>query len=161
MTRVGQIPASICLVTAGAGLYLLGSSMLRGAPQEGSNTLHSLRAGLSDPAKTTWHGGPASTPPELEAVPPPPAVRPPTKSLILGPQKARNKMASATGVGAQSAGSVVPTRPASRTSDVPARTATANPHTDSPDPEALRIREELKRLRDDSEARRTFYDDLH
>jgi len=173
MTRVGQIPACICLVAAGAGLGLLGSARLQGAPQQGSNELHSLRAGLSAPAKPTWHGGPASTPPEPEAVPPPPAVRPPTKSLILGPQKGRSKLASAA-VGSRPAGSVPLTTSPSRPSDAPARAVNAatpeagsgapgaKPHdyTGSPDPEALRIQDELKRLRDDSEARRNFYDDL-
>ena len=174
MTRVGQIPASICLVAAGTGLSLLGSATLRGVPQEGSNEIHSVRADLSVPAKPTWHGGPASTPPEPEAVPPPPAVRPPTKALILGPQKQRSKLASATSVGKPPASSVSPPTPTSRVTDglagaVSAPTPEAGsgaqgvkPHdyTDSPDPESLRIRDELKHLRDDSEARRTFYDDL-
>lgn len=37
----------------------------------------------------------------------------------------------------------------------------ANVQDDSPDPETLRIREDLQRLRDNTEARRAFYDELH
>ena len=183
MTRVGQIPAGICLIAAEAALCLLGSATLGGAQQEGSNGLQSLRMSLTQPVKPTWHGGPASTPLQAEAVPPPPAVRPPAKSLILGPQKQRNK--AATTVGSPPAGSVSPASSTSRTSNALARPVSAptpaaapplgalersagsgaqgakpRDYTDSPDPEALRIRDELERLRRDSEARRTFYDDL-
>ncbi len=140
-------------------MCLLGPTALPGAPQQGSNAVPSLRAGLSASAKPTWHGGPPSTPPELETVPPPPAVPPPAKSFILGPQKVRNKPVSTSPGSVPSAGSIVPMK---RVGDEPAPTANTNPHnyTDSPDPEALRIRDELNRLRDDSEARRTFYEDL-
>src|SRR5271165_4949869 len=113
MSRAEQICACTCLVAAVAGVFLQGLATLRGAPQQGSNDLNSLRAGLAVPAKPTWHGGPASTPPEPEAVPPPPAVRPPTKSLILGPQKGRSKLVSATEVGAPAAVSIGSARPTS------------------------------------------------
>jgi hypothetical protein len=169
MTRVGQIPSFICLVAAGAGSLLPGLATLRAAPQQGSNELHPLRVGLAEPTKPTWHGGPASTPPQPEAVPPPPAVRPPAKSLILGPQKGRIKLASAA-VGSPPAGSLSKTS-TPRATDGLARALNTKPHdsTDSPaqsqprtqiDPEALRIHDELQHLRDDSEARRNFYDDL-
>jgi hypothetical protein len=162
MTHVAQIPARICLVAAVAGVLLQGLATLRGAPQQGSNDLNSLRAGLAVPAKSTWHGGPASTPPVPEAVPPPPAVRPPTKSLILGPQKGRSKLVPATAVGSPAAVSVGPARPASWAENKPMPKLNAQPYkpADSPDPEALRIRDELKRLHDDSEARRNFYVNL-
>jgi len=183
MTRVGQIPAGICLVAAGAGLCLMGSAALGGAPQDGSNGPQSLRVALAPPVKPTWHGGPASTPVKAEAVPPPPAVRPPAKSLILGPQKQRHKAAAT--VGSPPAGSASAASSTSRASDALARTVNAptpavapslgalersagsgaqgakpRDYTDTPDPETLRIRDELERLRRDSEARRTFYDDL-
>ena len=160
MTRVGQIP--ICLAAVAAGVFLEGLATLSGAPRQGSNELQSLRAGLAVPAKPTWHGGPASTPPEPEAVPPPPAVRPPAKSLILGSQKERNKLASATPVASPPVGSVPSKTSTTGSNDGLARAVNAKPHdyTGSPDPEALRVRDELKRLRDDSEARRNFYDDL-
>src|SRR5215831_19668263 len=76
-----------CLVAAGAGLYLLAPVPLQGAPQQGSAASPVLRSVGSRSTRPTWHGRPASTPPELEAVPLPPAVPPPSRSLILGPRK--------------------------------------------------------------------------
>jgi soluble lytic murein transglycosylase-like protein len=42
----------------------------------------------------------------------------------------------------------------------PARAESNSQSSSASDPEAVRIRDELKRLRDDAEARRAFYDDL-
>ncbi len=157
MTRVRLIRPSVRVVIAGATLSALGSTALRGAPQLAS-AVSSPAPGRSGPAKPPWHGRPASTPPETELVPPPPEAPPPAKSLILGAQKRGNKAAS-VGHGAVPATIAAASgKASSRASSEPASEMSVG--AGAADPEILRIRDELKRLHDDNEARRTFYEDL-
>ena len=140
-TRVKTITTSIWLVTSCAGLVFLGSATLRGAPQQGPGARPSAHSRRPKATKPTWHSGPASTPLETELVPPAPPPVPPVTSPLLKSDAERKKSAAAV-----------------------EQASTANEgqpnDSNSSDPEAQRIQDELQRLHDDSEARQAFYDDL-
>jgi len=157
LTDVSNWPAF-----AGAGLYLLGAATPLGAPQEASNPQPPSLSRRADSSKPTWHSGPASTPPQTEVVLPPPANPPPAKSTLLGSQAERKKPTVAKPGAVTPAGSGSLTRRPSAAAHEPAPTPNAILHGDSngADPEGQRIQVELNHLRDDTGARRAFYDEL-
>ncbi len=155
------ITKSVCLITSCAGLIFLPSAALRGAPQEGPPPTLSRRPGYS--AKPAGYPSSAASRVDPIEVPPPPPSPSPAKAPILGTQKERTRRAAANHA---------PTRPdraeifavnrASPAVGQPLRAVNSEPTdgSDTPDPEALRIGDDLKRLHDDREARQAFYDDL-
>jgi hypothetical protein len=161
MTHMRPITFFICLVSAWAGCYLLESTVLAGAQQQGSNARPSLRLRRAGSTKPTWHSGPASTPPDTEIVPPPPPNPPPVTTIL----ESQEERAATTMTGRGAASSVDSVLAGNRASAVanrptPAVNAGLHGYSNVSDPETLRIREDLKRLQDDTEARRVFYDEL-
>ena len=147
------------LAFAGCELYFLGAATPPAAP-EGPQAPTPKLSRRPGPIKRTWHSGPATTPPQTEAVLPPRDVPPPAKSQILGGQAEEKKAASEKLVGATSADSGL--RPSSPSARVPAiaPNAVLRDDSDAAIPETQRIRVELERLRNDAGARRAFYDEL-
>jgi hypothetical protein len=162
MIRLRLIDASTWLALAGAGLYLLGPATAFAAPQEGSHARPPTLSRRAGSAKSTWHSGPASTPPQTEVVLPPREAPPPAKSLLLTGQAEGKKSAVSKPSVVTPAGSGFLTRQPSAAAPVPAPTSNTVLRDDSnaPDPEAQRIRDELNRLRNDAGARRAFYEEL-
>ena len=161
-TRVKTITTSICLVTSCAGLVFLGSATLRGAPQQGPRARPSAHSRRPKATKPTWHSGPASSPLETEFVPPAPPPAPPVTSPILDSYAERKESAAANPQAAPPARSVRATKgtPAAAVEQASTANADQPDYSNSPDPEAQRIQDELQRLHNDSEARQAFYDDL-
>jgi hypothetical protein len=142
------ILVSIVLVITGFALSPLGSAI-----QPVSAVSHHSPASHSRTTlKRTWHSGPASTPPETEIIPSPPPLPSPAESPDLGSEEEHNVPAAAD-----------PQRGTPAASGLEAPSATVpNQPDDTPAavPERVRVRDELKRLRTDADARRAFYDDL-
>jgi len=149
------------LAFAGGGLCFLGAATPPAAP-EGPQAPTPKLSRRPGPIKRTWHSGPATTPPQTEAVLPPRDVPPPAKVQILAGQAEGGKPASEKPAGATSADSGFLTRPSSPS----ARGLASAPNpvlrddSDAAIPETQRIRVALERLRDDAVARRAFYDEL-
>ena len=105
--------------------------------------------------KRTWHGLPASTPPQTEVVPLAPL--PPAPADLHSLDLPDEPMQTAAEAGQDAQPAVV--------RQAKAETEQAFTEADSPEPnrlerERVRTREELERLRHDPDARRSFYDDL-
>jgi len=141
MTRVTLIDA--WLAFAGAGLCLLSVATPLAASQEEPAPGPPKLSRRATSAKHTWHSGPATTPPQTEMVPLPPEAPPPAKSHLRGEKQDEKRPAV-----------VKPS------SSMPASAPETVHQDDSPAPEAQRIRLELNHLREDSGARRAFYDEL-
>lgn len=155
------ITKSVSLIFSGAGLIFLASVALRGAAQEGPPPTLSRRPGYSAKPAGNPRLAAAETGP-IEVPPPPPN---PSRAMapILGIQERRTRRGAAIHALARPDRAenfaVIRTSP-----DVnqPLRRVNSEPAeiSETPDPEAQRISEDLKRLHDDREARQAFYDDL-
>jgi hypothetical protein len=156
MTRVTLIDA--WLAFGGAVLCLLGVATPLAVSQEEPDAGPPKLSRRAASTKHTWHSGPATTPPQTEKVPLPLEAPPPAKSRF-GREKLDEKRPNVVKPpGEAAAGTNSPTQ--THLSSLPASTpGTARRH-DSPTPEAQRIRLELNHLREDSGARRAFYDEL-
>ena len=140
-------------ILASLGLVIMGFAL----SQPGSQALPASAArhrapGLRSrtPLKRTWHSGPASTPPQTEIVPSPPPLPSPAQPSDLGSEDE------------QSAPAPEPQGEAAAPVSEPSSAVAAEPAGDATPavPERVRVRDELKRLRTDADARRAFYDDL-
>lgn len=170
MTRVKIITTPICLIASCAGWFFLGCGPLHAAPQQGtsaSSSVPSTRPKATKPAthraiKRTWHSGPASTPPETEAVPSRPPAAPPRVATTFDPGAIQKKPASrnAHTVAPASSIRVAKVLPAAPAGQAPRANADQPDASNAADPEAQRVQDEFARLREDAGARRAFYDDL-
>jgi hypothetical protein len=127
------------LVLTGVGFCLLASVAICGAPQATSPALPA--AALSNPKtrKPHWHNGPATMAPDTEIVPPHGSLEPPAvRSLTISVEDQRKGKAPA------GASAAAPLKPATNIS--------IDPDT--------RARNELNCLRNDSQARAAYYDEL-
>ena len=156
MTRVTLIGA--WLAFAGAGLCLLGLATPLAASQEEPDARPPKLSRRAASTKHTWHSGPATTPPQTEMVPLPPEAPPPAKSHRGGEKQDEKRPAVVKPSVGTPAGSNFPTQTTS--SSIPASAPNTVHQDDSPTPEAQRIRLELNHLREDSGARRAFYEEL-
>ena len=156
------ITTSICLITSCAGLFFLGATTLPGETQPGPSAHPSPPAKRRKATTPTWHTGPASSPPVTEFIPSHPPPVPPPMSTLRDSYAKRNMLAGASSP-------AVPAAPAARgmignpaAAVEPVATASPDPPdtSNSPDPEAQRIQAEFARLREDTGARRAFYEDL-
>ena len=155
------ISKSVYLIFSGAGLIFLPSAALRCTAQEGPPPTLSRRPGYSaklagNPRSAAVETGPIEIPP-----PPPSPSR--AKAPILGTQERKTRRAVTNQAPARpdraeiftvNRSSPAVSQPLRR---VKSETAEVS---DTPDPEAQRISEDLKRLHDDRDARQAFYDDL-
>ena len=161
MTPVRTISKYVYLIFSGAGLILLPSAALRCAAQEGAPPTLSRRPGYS--AKLA--GKPRSADAETSSIEIPPPPPNPSRAMapILGTQERRTRRVAANHALARpdraenfAVNRISPAvnQPLRRGNSEPAEVS------ETPDPEAQRIVEDLKRLHDDREARQAFYDDL-
>src|SRR5579859_3996882 len=161
MTPVRTISKYVYLIFSGAGLILLPSAALRCAAQEGAPPTLSRRPGYS--AKLA--GKPRSADAETSSIEIPPPPPNPSRAMapILGTQERRTRRVAANHAHARpdraenfAVNRISPAvnQPLRRVNSEPAEVS------ETPDPEAQRIVEDLKRLHDDRDARQAFYDDL-
>src|SRR5579859_4646253 len=161
MTRVRTITKSVCLIISGAGFIFLQSSMLHGAAQDGPPPTLSRRPGYSAKLAGNPRSAAAETGP-IEIPPPPPS---PSRAMapILGTQERKTRRAVTNQAPARpDRAEIFAVNRASPAISQPLRRVKSETAevSDTPDPEAQRISEDLKRLHDDRDARQAFYDDL-
>ena len=150
---------SIWLMLAGTVLWGAGSADPQAVSQNGPDAGNASHHRHSHSVRRSWHSGPASTPPQTEVIPAPPPDVAPATSPLLGWQREEENTANRRTNSLD--------EPTVTTSETYRAVRERSPglkmgeHVDSkrPDPERL-IRDELRRVRQDTEARRAFYDDL-
>lgn len=140
MAHRRSIIVALCVLSAGLGSHFLIPAAL----------------GAASRARSSAKSPQVMVPPP----PPPPTARKP--SVLGSPKKSRKSSARATRTTERAASSTMPytIAPAAYRQTVATPRSGSESDASVPDPEALRIQNELRRIRDDAEARRAFYDDL-
>jgi hypothetical protein len=150
---------SIWLMLAGTVLWGAGSADGQAVSQNGSNSGSASHHRHSLSARRSWHSGPASTPPQTEVIPsPPPNVAPATSPLLGWQREEENRANGRTNSLDEPTVTTSETYSAVRERS-PGLKISEHVYSKRSDPESL-IRDELRRVRQDTEARRAFYDDL-
>jgi hypothetical protein len=150
----------VWIVFAGTVLFGTGFPELK-ASQDGSRAGSTPHHPRSHSVRRSWHSGPASTPPQTEMIPIPVSPAPPATSPQLGWgwQREESPVAAAgTPAFDQPVVTISETFRATHVQPTAMRIS-QNRYSWPPNPEGG-VRDELRRLRQDAEARRAFYDDL-
>lgn len=140
MASLRSIIVGACVLAAGLGLHFLIPAVLEAAP----------------------HTRPRAKVHEM-VVPPPPPPPATRKSLVLGSRKKSQRSAAPQPQAAERSDSPATSyaiTTAAYRQTVATSGAGSNSDVSAPDPEAIRIQNELRHIRDNADARRAFYDDL-
>jgi hypothetical protein len=150
-----RVRPALRVMTIGLCLHVAGAPGFCGKPEDTGAAPRSPHRSSRSRSARRWPSGPASAPPVTEVVPPPPPTPLPATSAVLGYKRDATvqltpsmSMHAGDRFGRGGHSSALIKNPSDgRTGGMP-------------DPESVRIQDDLQRLRNDGVARREFYESL-